>query len=458
MDRLKLFQAINYIDDDLIDEARVNRSATKVRMYTICSAAAALFLVIGISLFYNINHFKISDSAPIKAPEDSADSKISSSVNSVNSESFDTSVIISDGTDTQDTQNSRTDGSSTKSSSESSSSKTKNSSSDIIGSRDTEHTVEVSPNTSRSESSLTSSVSSNSPPSRAESTMSSKSSTSSTNEPQVVSSAVSSNISSHDLFYKPFSMTFDPDADEYGIDELPYVDVIISGISYSQLDPVEYNDYRISGEIKDDDFGEFLGIVTEIFPYNVDEYPVMSQEPNLAGAEVFYYAPSHSKAIVIAKKDNQCSIFAVSHQLTYAPNCYLSFEECFRFFGYNDIGEIESISYHVDNLDSGETIDRTIKDFDTIKEITSLLFKLNPQTSDDLSGDSVTPQWYIDGWENYRSNPEAYVRKDFVIDIRFANGTVLKEITYQPFIGNGYVSGMRELTNEQNSKLCSLLE
>ena len=68
MDRLKLFQAINYIDDDLIDEARVNRSATKVRMYTICSAAAALFLVIGISLFYNINHFKISDSAPIKAP------------------------------------------------------------------------------------------------------------------------------------------------------------------------------------------------------------------------------------------------------------------------------------------------------------------------------------------------------------------------------------------------------
>ncbi len=70
---------------------------------------------------------------------------------------------------------------------------------------------------------------------------------------------------------------------------------------------------------------------------------------------------------------------------------------------------------------------------------------------------SATPQWLIDAWDTYKSNPDAYTREDIMLDITFKNGTVLKDISYQPYLGNGYVSGMQELTTEQNATLRSLM-
>ena len=69
-----------------------------------------------------------------------------------------------------------------------------------------------------------------------------------------------------------------------------------------------------------------------------------------------------------------------------------------------------------------------------------------------------TPQWYIDGMSAYKANPDVYTAENIMLEIHFNNGTIIKNIEYQPFIGNGYVSGMKELTISQNTVLRSLLD
>ena len=61
-----------------------------------------------------------------------------------------------------------------------------------------------------------------------------------------------------------------------------------------------------------------------------------------------------------------------------------------------------------------------------------------------------------------RSVPCAFrgfgIQEDITLEIRFCNGTVMQNILYQPFIGNGYVDGMKELTPEQNNALRSCFQ
>ena len=56
-----------------------------------------------------------------------------------------------------------------------------------------------------------------------------------------------------------------------------------------------------------------------------------------------------------------------------------------------------------------------------------------------------SPDWIVQGWDSYRADPKGYEYE------------YIRDIAYLPFIGNGCVSDMQQLTPEQNAALRSLL-
>lgn len=264
------------------------------------------------------------------------------------------------------------------------------------------------------------------------------------------------------FYYELFHASANHDFVAYGDDEIEWVEVMIGNYVYHQIDKQDLGNYKILENITENCFGEYIGTITEIFPDETADGSVLSKEPSLAGADVFYYAPSNSKAVLIVRKDDMCSFFTISNQLTVSDNEYMSFEECFNFYGAASADDIESISYSifVPNSDMSMTAvsQGVITDINKINEITKLFFELEPQTAYDLAPYSGTAQWYIDRWETYKQDPELYNREDISIEIRFKNGTLLEDILYQPFLGNGSVTGMHELSEEQNKKLRKIFE
>ena len=259
-------------------------------------------------------------------------------------------------------------------------------------------------------------------------------------------------------YYQNFKATVDPYSDAYGEDELHLVSVIISGRYYYQLDTSEHPAHNISAVVSDSDFGEYVGRITELCEYDdSSKYTVSSQEPNLSGADVFYYAPADSSAVIIVKKGEQCSIF-VFNGMTTATDENSAFAETFKVYGAYSADDIESISFTI-TVPNGPVYEvaqaGTITDRNRIASIVDILYQLKAENTSDSA--SATPQWVVDAWEACRADPSAYTMEDITFDIVFKNGTVLKDIIYQPFIGNGYIAGMQELTPEQNIALNELL-
>ena len=259
-------------------------------------------------------------------------------------------------------------------------------------------------------------------------------------------------------YYQNFKATVDPYSDAYGEDELHLVSVIISGRYYYQLDTSEHPAHNISAVVSDSDFGEYVGRITELCEYDdSSKYTVSSQEPNLSGADVFYYAPADSSAVIIVKKGEQCSIF-VFNGMTTATDENSAFAETFKVYGAYSADDIESISFTI-TVPNGAVYEvaqaGTITDRNRIASIVDILYQLKAENTSDSA--SATPQWVVDAWEACRADPSAYTMEDITFDIVFKNGTVLKDIIYQPFIGNGYIAGMQELTPEQNITLKELL-
>lgn len=251
----------------------------------------------------------------------------------------------------------------------------------------------------------------------------------------------------------PFVAKIDPDFDAYGEDELHEVRLTVNGVRYDQLKDADYERYGISGEIPDLSFGEFVGTVVESFPDQELDEGVSSPEPTLTGAEVYRYAPAHGQAVLIAKKDDCCSMFEISHWGS------KTFREACAFFGEEptDAG-IESISYTVSVPDKDVyrvVTDKTIDDKETIDAICNVLLQLTPEEtpSDETA---PTPQWFIDAMQAYKEHPEEYDAEDILFTVHFRNGTVMRDILYKPFIGNGYLDNMKELTREQNAALRAL--
>ena len=266
------------------------------------------------------------------------------------------------------------------------------------------------------------------------------------------------NPTSANYYYQNFKATVDPYSDAYGEDELHLVSVIISGKYYYQLDTSEHPAHNISAVVSDSDFGEYVGRITELCEHDdSSKYTVSSQEPNLSGADVYYYAPADSSAVIIVKKGEQCSIF-VFNGMTTATDENSAFAETFKVYGAYSADDIESISFTI-TVPNGAVYEvaqaGTITDRNRIASIVDILYQLKAENTSDSA--SATPQWVIDAWEACRADPSAYTMEDITFDIVFKNGTVLKDIIYQPFIGNGYIAGMQELTPEQNITLKELL-
>lgn len=260
-------------------------------------------------------------------------------------------------------------------------------------------------------------------------------------------------------YFHNFNATSDPYDDAYGADELPIVSIIVSGRNYYQINNSDHPAHNVSSVITDSDFGEYIGNITELFEYDDPaKYAVSSKEPSLSGADAYYYAPADSNAVIIVKKEKQCSIFVFNDMSASSENVS-SFSDTFRVYGAGSAEDIESIfvSITVPNGSVMETASQsTITDRNKIKDITDVLYQLKPEArTDALSG---SPEWLNNAWDAYRANPDAFTREDITLDITFKNGAVLKGISYQPYLGNGYVSGMQELTNEQNCLLKELLK
>lgn len=252
----------------------------------------------------------------------------------------------------------------------------------------------------------------------------------------------------------PFSASIDPDADAYGEEEIHEVRLTVSGVIYEQLPEDAYESCGISQSIPESALGESVGTVVESFPNREPDAQVSSPEPSLVGAEVYYYLPTGGKAVVIAEKDGRCSPFAVSHWLAYR-----TFGEICEFYGAEptDAG-IESISYTIAVPENGAyrvSGEKTITDAETIDGICAILSQLTPEDPP-VNEKAPTPEWLIDAMQEYRENPERFTAEDIVMTVRFRNGTMMRDILYKPYIGNGYLDNMKELTPRQNAELRAL--
>ena len=272
------------------------------------------------------------------------------------------------------------------------------------------------------------------------------------------------NTQSTKYYYQPFSAKIVPGSksfggDGFGEEELHHIDVRTSEGFYEQLALDEYASNGISSTVSKTDFGEYIGKIIEVDnSYEYHGNAAESQEPTLAGADVYYYAPKgNNKAFIIVKQNEQCSIFFANE-----INTSEGFKNGFLFFNVQGAEDIMSVEYEKRIPDSdGKMIlseQNVITDSTAIKDFYDLVCQLKPEDYSGLPEFAATPLWYIEAWDKYKANPDAFVMEDYSIIITLKDGTVLREIRYQPFLANGYVQNMQELTPEQNSTLKNLLK
>lgn len=257
-------------------------------------------------------------------------------------------------------------------------------------------------------------------------------------------------------YFRPFSATIDPDSDSFGDDELHHVDICTADGFYHQVGLEEYPANGISLTVSLSDFGGYIGKIVEVDNSDYHGNGAESQEPTLAGADAYYYAPAgKNKAYIIVKQGNQCSMF-VSDNI----NISSGFKNGFSFFDVQSAADIQRVDYQIKVPQNGRmvtSVENTITDAATIQKLYDLLCELTPEDYSKLPAHIGTPQWLVDAWEAYRNSANPPVQEDYSIQITLKDGTTLQQILFQPFIGNGYVDCMEELTAEQCEALNNIL-
>lgn len=272
----------------------------------------------------------------------------------------------------------------------------------------------------------------------------------STSESQATENSTASDVQKQQILLSAFpsTITKDPDSDAYGEDELHHVDVILQGNRlYDQIPESEYAFYGIDGTLQESDFGELLGTITEIGPHSENVFfTPCSQEPAIAGCEVFYYKAANCEAMIIVRGNGHCSLFR-----------FMCFTE--EGFSYADEYEV----FHVLSADDIERIDYEIKkpngtlivtadegsvtDASSIQAFFDITMNMKPYVHESaLSGD---PNWLNEAREEYwQSNAEQHV--DVEVSIVLKNGLTMA-LTYQPNLGTGYMSGHYFLSEADNA-------
>ena len=449
MNELKFLEIMGKIDDDLIkeaDEKPVGKQRSKPirprqKLYAACSVAAAAVITVGSVAFYNAHK-------PSDLMLDNSVVQPSLTENSNDPQNNDIPNLTEEGTtektNVTDSVNDQTEIPETVTTAP------RSADSDL----QIEHSDDSTP--SERQTGGQPHVTTQEPKEDMSADDDTQPRTQTTEQPQFTTQEPKEDVSTDTsgYYYQLFAPTVDPYSDAYGADELPIVSIVISGNYYYQLDSSEHPAQGISADISDSDFGAYIGNVVELYEYDDPaKYVVSSKEPNLSGADVFYYAPANSQAVIIVRKGQQCSIFVFNGMAAASDNSSV-YADTFRMYGAYSAEDIEYISYSI-AVPNGAVIEvsvqGTITDREKINTITDVLFQLKPESgSNGLSG---SPDWFINAWAEYKANPDAYTREDITFDIVFKNGTVLKDINYQPYIGNGYVEGMQELTLEDNVNL-----
>ncbi len=424
MNELKFLEAIGKIDGDLIKEADIEQKKTfpKRKIYAFGSAAAVAAVAFGSVLLFNSygQSGSVVDNSIIQ-PNNNGEN--SHTVNSV-------FPVSSAEESKQDSRGLNSDNS-----------KTENSKDESV------NDVSKQTSTDTSSQNISSAPADNS-------------------IPQITESQTehNPNTQSTKYYYQPFSAKIVPGSksfggDGFGEEELHHIDVRTSEGFYEQLALDEYASNGISSTVSKTDFGEYIGKIIEVDnSYEYHGNAAESQEPTLAGADVYYYAPKgNNKAFIIVQQNDQCSIFFANE-----INTSEGFKKGFLFFNVQGAEDIMSVEYQKRIPDSdGKMIlseQNVITDSTAIKDFYDLVCQLKPEDYSGLPEFAATPLWYIEAWDKYKANPDAFVMEDYSVIITLKDGTVLREIRYQPFLANGYVENMQELTPEQNSTLKNLLK
>ena len=254
----------------------------------------------------------------------------------------------------------------------------------------------------------------------------------------------------------PFAASGTKDSwiDRYGEDELPNPEVTVNGVGYRQLKPEEYETYAITEELPATALGACLGTVREIVTGDETDN-ITSKEPALKDAAVYSYAGR--PAVLVLQKEERYSVFVHDQLLSAQKEYAASFEDSYRFFGVTSAEDLAGLTVRVSRWENNVAVETRIQvdDRERLAAFYDLTLALAPErVRGNLEG---SPDWIVQGWDDYRSNPEGYEYEYILIDIRLTSGDVIRDIAYLPFIGNGCVSDMQQLTPEQNAALRSLL-
>lgn len=439
MNEQELYKAISFIDDDLITEADIKPSVrnkqkpviSKSKIRAISSIAAAAVITVGSVAFYNAH--KPSDLRNDYSDTHSDYSGDNHENNPSDSANSTTEADISEQQNTTDSNYNTTEN--------------KVGSTDSGKNNNSDGTTPSQPSGNDKHNETVSNTEHGSNPPQ------------STQTPQTATNTddgIKGGVNAQDSYYQPFTPTKDPFSSGFGEDELHHVDVRTADGFYRQLSLDEFCENGISTDISVSDFGGYIGKIVEVNDSDYHNNSAESQEPSLAGADVYYYAPTgKNKAFIIVKKGNQCSIF-----ISDGINVSNGFKDGLSFFDVNSADGIQSIEYKMSVSDGGIMVitkDEVITDRDKINTFYEVICELNAEDYSLLPEHIGTPQWLVDAWEAYRNNPNPPEREDYDIIIKLNDGTVLQSISYQPYLGNGYIHTMQELTPEQNSTLRQLL-
>ena len=462
MNELKFLEAIGKIDGDLIKEADVEKKKTfpKRKIYAFGSAAAVAAVAFGSVLLFNSygQSGSVVDNSIIQ-PNNNGEN--SHTVNSV----FPVSSAEESKQDSRglNSNNSKTENSKDESVNDVSKQPSTDTSSQNISSEPVDNSI------SQIAESQTEDESANNVSEQTSTDTSSQNISSAPIDnsiPQITESQTehNPNTQSTKYYYQPFSAKIVPGSksfggDGFGEEELHHIDVRTSEGFYEQHSLDEYASNGISSTIRKTDFGEYIGKIIEVDnSYDYNGNAAESQEPTLAGADVYYYSPKgNNKAFIIVKQNEQCSIFFANE-----INTSEGFRNGFLFFNVQSAEDIMSVEYQKRIPDNeGKMIlseQNVITDSTAVKDFYDLVCQLKPEDYSGLPEFAATPLWYIEAWDKYKANPDAFVMEDYSVIITLKDGTVLREIRYQPFLANGYVENMQELTPEQNSTLKNLLK
>ena len=462
MNELKFLEAIGKIDGDLIKEADIEQKKTfpKRKIYAFGSVAAVAAVAFGSVLLFNSygQSGSVVDNSIIQ-PNNNGEN--SHTVNSV----FPVSSAEESKQDSRglNSNNSKTENSKDESVNDVSKQPSTDTSSQNISSEPVDNSI------SQIAESQTEDESANNVSEQTSTDTSSQNISSAPIDnsiPQITESQTehNPNTQSTKYYYQPFSAKIVPGSksfggDGFGEEELHHIDVRTSEGFYEQLALDEYASNGISSTVSKTDFGEYIGKIIEVDnSYEHHGNAAESQEPTLAGADVYYYAPKgNNKAFIIVKQNEQCSIFFANE-----INTSEGFKNGFLFFNVQSAEDIRSVEYQKRIPDNeGKMIlseQNVITDSTAVKDFYDLVCQLKPEDYSGLPEFAATPLWYIEAWDKYKADPDAFVMEDYSIIITLKDGTVLREILYQPFLANGYVENMQELTPEQNSALTNLLK